>query len=77
MAAVPKSRSLMVDEIKQIAREKGWTNRALAARWDRSETWISKILNDPDRHQQWDDAVMGLPLYSSAKDGVPPDKTTA
>lgn len=52
---------LSPNEYKAEARRRGWTFRALASRWGKSETWISKIANNPERDKHWDDAVMGLP----------------
>lgn len=52
---------LTPDEFKAESRRKGWSFRALAVRWGKSETWISKIANNPDRDKHWDDAVIGLP----------------
>lgn len=48
------------DQFKAEFRRKGWTGRALAEHWRKSETWISKIASDPDREPHWDDAVKGL-----------------
>jgi hypothetical protein len=52
-------------EFKAEFKRRGWTGRALALRWGKSETWISKIANDPARDLHWDDAVRGLPLVDS------------
>ncbi|MBA1250213.1 Uncharacterised protein [Pseudomonas luteola] len=48
-------------EVKSFIKQKGWTGRALAARWGKSETWVSKIINNPERDLAWDDAIRGLP----------------
>lgn len=50
-----------VEWFKAEIKQKGWSMKALAQRWEKSETWISKIANNPDRGQQWNDAVQGLP----------------
>lgn len=50
------------DEFKAETRRRGWTFRALAARWGKSETWVSKIANNEERDMHWDDAVRGLPF---------------
>lgn len=42
-------------------KRKGWSRSALAVRWNKSETWISKIANDNNRAQHWNDALAGLP----------------
>lgn len=49
------------EEFKAEMKRKGWSRSALAERWNKSETWISKIANDDDRAQQWNDALAGLP----------------
>ncbi|MDN4882411.1 hypothetical protein, partial [Escherichia coli] len=48
-------------EFKAAYKSKGWTGRLLAERWSYSVAWISKVGNDPERDQIWDDAVRGLP----------------
>ncbi len=52
------------EEFQAEYRRRGWTGRALAARWGKSETWISKIAKDPERGMHWDDAVRGLPVQN-------------
>ena len=59
--------SLLIDcgEGTQIAiKEKGWSNKMLAARWGCTEVWVSKIINDENRKVQWNDAINGLPVIS-------------
>lgn len=56
---------MTADEFKAETRRRGWTFRALAIRWEKSETWISKIANNPNRDQHWDDAVKGLPFIEN------------
>ena len=56
---------LLPDEFKAEMKRKGWTGRALAVRWGKSETWISKIASNPERDTHWDDAVRGLPFVGS------------
>ncbi|GGM26264.1 hypothetical protein GCM10009425_41180 [Pseudomonas asuensis] len=48
-------------EFKQSYRSKGWTSKALAARWNLSESWVSQLTNNPSRASHWNDAVRGLP----------------
>ncbi len=48
-------------EFKALFKQRGWTGKTLALRWEVSEAWISKILKNPDRAPHWDDAVRGLP----------------
>lgn len=54
---------MTLEEIKDVLKEKGWSNKALAARWGYSEVWVSKIINNRDRDIQWEDAFRGLPPY--------------
>lgn len=61
---------LDADAFKGAFRRKGWTGRSLAARWAKSEEWISKIGSDNERCPHWDDAVAGLPKARSAGDLV-------
>ncbi|HHJ4262118.1 TPA: helix-turn-helix domain-containing protein [Escherichia coli] len=49
------------EEFKAEMKRKGWTQVALAQRWGKSEAWISKIIGNHDRDQQWNDALVGLP----------------
>lgn len=50
------------DEFKKMMKEKGWTNKELAIRWSISATWVSKLINIPERRDKhWDDALEGLP----------------
>ncbi|MEG7665019.1 XRE family transcriptional regulator [Hafnia paralvei] len=51
-----------VEWFKTEIKLKGWSMKALAVRWGKSETWISKIANNPARDQHWNDAVQGLPI---------------
>lgn len=48
-------------EFRAHIKSLGWTYRALAAWWDVSEVWVSKIARNADRPRQWDDAARGLP----------------
>ena len=58
---------LSPEDFKATFRMKGWTGRGLAKRWELSETWVSKIANNPGRGLNWDDAVKGLPNISASK----------
>lgn len=53
---------MSVVEVKQMLAQKGWTNRALAARWGFSEEYVSKIINNPARKKHFEDAIRGLPI---------------
>lgn len=54
-------------EFKAELKRRGWTGRALALRWGKSETWISKLTNEPERGAHWDDALRGLPTVKKQK----------
>lgn len=49
------------EEFKAVMKRKGWSNLALGERWDMSQTWVSKIINNNSRPQHWNDALAGLP----------------
>lgn len=55
---------LTIEEARAGLVLKGWSNRALAAWWDCSEEYVSKILNNPNRKRHFDDALRGLPKRS-------------
>lgn len=55
------------DEFRAEYRRRGWTGKALAKRWKKSEVWISLIGSDSDRDPHWDDAVRGLPTLKKKK----------
>lgn len=54
---------LTPDEFKAVFKQRGWTGKTLALRWEVSEAWISKIIKNPHRAAHWDDAVRGLPNH--------------
>lgn len=50
------------DQVKRIIRERGWTSVDLAARWEISVTWMSRLVNQPhSRPAMYEDAFNGLP----------------
>ncbi|PVZ84200.1 transcriptional regulator [Serratia sp. S1B] len=51
-------------EFKAEMKRKGWSRSSLAERWQKSETWISKVVNDNNREQHWNDALAGLPKFN-------------
>lgn len=55
-------KSMLPNEFKAEMRRKGWSGRALAVRWGKSDAWISKIASNPSRDIHWDDALRGLPM---------------
>lgn len=65
--SVLKGSRMSPDEFRAEVKRRGWTYRALAIRWDVSETWVSRTARTPDRPQHWDDAVRGLPVLLNGK----------
>jgi len=61
------NRRLTPDEFRAEFKQRGWTGRALAFRWNISEAWISKLASNCEREPHWDDAVRGLPNIKSLK----------
>ena len=59
---------MTADEIKQLLRERGWSMVELAARWEISITWISRLVNKPaSRPAMYEDAFRGLPARASVQ----------
>ena len=58
--AIPQA-VMTPDEVKELLRRKGWTNKALARWWDFSEEYISRMINSAERKRRDDDAFRGLP----------------
>ena len=55
-------------EIRNLVRARGWTFVDLAARWEVSVTWMSRLVNSPrTRPLMYDDAFRGLPLRESVE----------
>ncbi len=55
-------------EIRKLVRDRGWTFVDLAARWEVSVTWMSRLVNSPHtRPLMYDDAFRGLPLRDSVE----------
>lgn len=51
------------DLVKKLIRERGWSFVDLAARWDISVFWMSRLVNQPaTRPAMYEDAFKGLPL---------------
>lgn len=58
---------LSVQAFRALVKEKGWQFKTLALRWQISATWMSRLVNNPQRGAQWDDACRGLPdLHKAA-----------
>lgn len=56
---------LTPDEFKAVFKQRGWSGKTLAVRWEVSEAWVSKIAQNPKRAAHWDDAVRGLPVKNN------------
>lgn len=55
-------------EVKQLLQERGWSMTDLAARWEISITWISRLVNRPgSRPAMYEDAFRGLPMRASTQ----------
>jgi len=48
-------------QIKKLVKDRGWVMVDVAARWGVSVTWMSRLVNDRERSQHYDDAFTGLP----------------
>jgi len=60
-----KDKSLSPDkltpaQIKEIIREKGWTQVAIGIRWGLGSRRMNQIVQDIDRNQYYDDGFLGL-----------------
>ena len=59
---------MTANEVKQLLRERGWSMVELAARWEISITWISRLVNRPaTRPAMYEDAFRGLPARASVQ----------
>lgn len=47
-------------EFKAELKRKGWTMKALAVYWNKSERHISRLVRNDERGQHWNDALSGL-----------------
>lgn len=53
--------ALQPKEIKELLKERGWSNVDLAAHWDISSAWLSTMINKAElRPRMYDDAFRGL-----------------
>ncbi|MCE0828932.1 hypothetical protein LVQ78_23355 [Buttiauxella sp. A2-C2_NF] len=62
------SARLSTQGIKEMLKEKDWSMKEVAVRWNRSESWMSKIVNDENRELYWEDAFKGLPSKKNVKE---------
>ncbi|GGM26235.1 hypothetical protein ACFQDN_21575 [Pseudomonas asuensis] len=58
---------LSPDEFKRIYKAKGWTGLTLAARWNITPQWLSRLGKNTAREIIWDDAVRGLEDLKGSK----------
>lgn len=55
-------------QVKQLLRDRGWAAVDLAARWQISVTWMSRLVNRPqDRPAMYEDAFTGLPARQAVQ----------
>jgi hypothetical protein len=47
-------------EIKALLKSKRLTLKEVSIMWSRSEGWMSKLINNPNRPAYWDCAFLGL-----------------
>jgi hypothetical protein len=57
-----------VSEIKFELNSKGWSNRTLSQHWNCTEEYISKLINNENRRQWFNDAIFGLPDLTELMD---------
>ncbi len=55
---------LSPQEWRALLRAKGWKQKELARRWNVSETWISKLANNPERGHALERCLPGSARYS-------------
>lgn len=49
------------ESIKILLRDKNWLLKQVAERWELSEKYVSRIVNNAERDKHWEDAFRGLP----------------
>ncbi|MCD9481061.1 hypothetical protein GLP30_18980 [Photobacterium phosphoreum] len=54
------NRKMSTLEIKALLKSKRLTLKEVAIMWSRSEGWMSKLINNPNRPAYWDCAFLGL-----------------
>jgi hypothetical protein len=59
--APPIPQKLTPEQFKALAKYKGWTYRAMAARWEIQPESLSAIARNPHRATRYDDMLHGLP----------------
>lgn len=59
---------LTAAEIKCLVKSKGWQLQEIAAIWGMTKNSMSRIVNNPDRKQLYDDAFNGIAHKSNKKD---------
>ncbi|MGL5538808.1 hypothetical protein CF123_17755 [Aeromonas veronii] len=63
----PMPAMMTKEEIKALLKKKGWTQRALADRWELTERRIGQMISDPNRPGYYDDALRGLPYANGVE----------
>jgi hypothetical protein len=59
--------TLSAQAVKQLLAERGWLMADVAARWEISITWMSRLVNNPhSRPKVYEDAFAGLPPRDAA-----------
>lgn len=59
---------MTASQVKAVMRERGWRMLDLAARWNLSPAWMSKLINHPGvRTPIYEDAFRGLPERESVE----------
>lgn len=61
------TRSLSAAEFRNEIQLKGWSQENLAARWQITPGYLSKIINNPKRPPHWNDAVTALPVLTASQ----------
>lgn len=61
---------LSPDELRAVLNAKGWSHAALAAHWQVSAVYLSRIVNDAVRAPHWEDAFAGLPVAIELDEAV-------
>jgi hypothetical protein len=58
---------ISAEAAKNMLSRKGWTNRALAAWWGCTDEYVSRIINNENRREWFNDAIRGLPQIANKK----------
>lgn len=61
---------LSPNELRAVLNAKGWSHAALAAHWQVSAVYLSRIVNDAARAPHWEDAFAGLPVANDLDEAL-------